>query len=88
MGFKGGREERGTDGMWGRQKRKKTGWGRAWGTGRKEGDCLFRGDSSQAAGRKGMSVFGGDRGHEQAGTNFPRRGEFAGAGDEYLTGFL
>lgn len=43
---------------------------------------------NQAAGRKGMSVFGGDRGHEQAGTNFPRRGEFAGAGDEYLTGFL
>lgn len=40
------------------------------------------------SGRKGMSVFGGDRGHEQAGTNFPRRGEFVGAGDEYLTGFL
>lgn len=43
----------------------------AWGTVRKKGDCLFRGDSSQAAGRKGMSVFAGDRGHEQAGTNFP-----------------
>lgn len=57
----------GANGTQGRQKEKKDRRGK----GMRERGSLFRGNSSWAPEKKGMSILGGDWGHGQAGTNFP-----------------